>query len=188
MLYLNFWSVYHIIACCRYPDGTSISDKWSSVQFDEPILADLEADYLYLRTGSAVKSGDNTSIWYLDEETNLAGGVSILFSSTVKYKLLNCQQDYINFSTSLPAKQDKEWMIKKSGLKIIIYCNKKHMGKLEASPEMCDHVDYNGTDLNWNKYWKRQASSIKFLYSNRLNTTSDSYFIGTYYVCTTAKS
>ena len=155
------------------------------MQFDEPILADVEADYLYLRTGSAVKSGDNTSIWYLDEETNLAGGVSILFSSTVKYKLLNCQQDYINFSASLPAEQDKEWIIKKSGLKIIIYCNRKHMGKLEASPEMCDHVDYNGTDLNWNKYWKRQASSIKYLYSNRLNTTSDSYFIGTYVsVCT----
>ncbi|XP_063674036.1 uncharacterized protein LOC134811208 [Bolinopsis microptera] len=158
----------------------SKKDKWSSVRFDEPISADLEADYLYLKTGSAVKSGDNTSIWYLDEERNLAGGISILFSSTVKYKLLNCQQNYINFSTSLPAEQDKEWIIKKSGLKIIIYCNRKHVGKFEASPKMCDHVDYNGTDVssNWNKYWERQASSIKFLHSNRLNTRSESYFIG----------
>ena len=149
------------------------TDMWNPVVRDKYIPADLETSYLHLRTNSTAGSGDETLIWYDDKEWRIAGGIDIWFTSPVKYKLLYCKQNYTTFPTSLPAEQDKHWVIEKRGNRTVIYCNGKQVLDITASSETCDNPKYADT---WDTYWGREVSSIKF--HSQYDTASDYYFIG----------
>ena len=137
------------------------------------IPADLETSYLHLRTDSVLRRlgfAAKTRIYFYDEEGNVAGGISILFSSPGRYALLFCQEWLQPFPTSIPAERNKHWMIEKRGYRTVIYCNGVQVLDESVSSALCDDK-YTET---WAATWGRGASRIKF----RLDTASDFYYIG----------
>ena len=146
---------------------------WNPVVRDKYIPADLETSYLHLRTTSTAGSGDKTLIWYYDEEGRVAGGIVIWFTSPVKYMIGYCQQYVTTFPTSLPAEQDKHWVIEKRGNRTVIYCNGKQVLDITASSETCDNPYIGDT---WDTYWGREVSKIKF--PSQYDTATISYLIG----------
>ena len=147
---------------------------WNPVVRDKYIPADLETSYLHLRTTSTAGSGDKTLIWYYDEEGRRAGGIVISwFTSPVKYGLLNCQQYYTTFPTSLPAEQDKHWVIEKRGYSTVIYCNGKQVLDITSSSETCYDPDNTET---WDTIWGQEVSSIEF--SSEYDSATDFFYIG----------
>ena len=148
------------------------TDMWNPVVGNKYITTDLDTSYLHVRTNSTVGSGDYTWIWYYDEEGRAAGGIVVWFSSTVKYRLRYCQQSYTSFPTSIPAEQDKEWVIEKRDLKTKVYCNGQQVLDITVSSETCD-PKYADT---WETYWGREVSKIRF--SSQYDTASDYYYIG----------
>ena len=148
-------------------------DTWNAVVRDMYIPADLETSSLHLRTNSTAGSGEETEIWYYNEEGRAAGGIGILFSSPVKYKLLYCQQYYTTFPTGLPSQQDKHRVIEKRGYRTVIYCNGKQALDITASSETCDNPKYADT---WDTYWGKKMSKIEF--PSQHDTATISYLIG----------
>ena len=146
---------------------------WNVVVRDKFIPVNLETSYLHLRTDSTVGSYDYTVIWYYDKEGRYTGGIGIYFTSTVKYRLLNCQQYYTPFPTSLPVEQDKDWIIEKRSYNTKLYCNGELVLDITASDETCNNPKYTDT---WAANWGREVRSIKF--SSNYDTASDSYYIG----------
>ena len=146
---------------------------WNPVVREKSIPADLETSYLHLRTTSTAGSGDKTVIWYYNEEERIAGGIGIWFTSSVKFILGYCQQYHTTFPTSLPAEQDKHWVIEKRGYRTVIYCNGRQVLDITASSETCDDPDNTDT---WATDWGREVSNIKF--PSKYDTASNYYFIG----------
>ena len=145
------------------------------MQYDQYIPANLETLFLNIRTDSSMGSGEKVVLWFRDEESEIAAGFVILFSSdgTVQYKLLYCQKSYTNFKTSLPEEQRKEWIIEKRGFRTKVYCNGKQVLDVTASSETCGNPKYGD---NWDTYWGRNASKLTFPSAH--DTASDSFYIG----------
>ena len=139
---------------------------------DKYIPADLETSYLHLRTNSTAGSGDETLIWYDDEEWRIAGGIDIWFTSPVKYLLVDCQY-YTSFPLPVPAEQYKHWVIEKRGYRTVILCNGQLVLDIKASSETCDNPKYRDT---WATNWGREVTSIKF--PSRWDTATNLYYIG----------
>jgi hypothetical protein len=139
---------------------------------DTYIPADLETSLLHFKTDSTLGSGDYTVIWYYDVDGLVAGGINILFYSTVKYALLYCQ-----LNTTLPVRpsdeQVKHWVIEKRGRRNVVHCNGKQVLDITASTKTCNKPDW--TDA-WATYWERDVSSIYF--PSQYDKSSDSYHIG----------
>ena len=144
------------------------------VAHDEFIPTNLETSYLHLRTNRATGSGDKTVIWYYHGEERLfAAGIGIWFTSPVKYILLDCQKYYTAFPSTVPAEQDKHWVIEKRGYRTVMLCNGQLVLDITASSETCDHPKYRDT---WATYWGREVTSIKF--PSRWDTATNLYYIG----------
>ena len=140
---------------------------------DKSIPADLETSYLHLRTYSSEGSGDKTAIYYYFEEGRVAGGINIRFTSPVKYVLLCCQKYHTTFPTSLPAEQDKHWVIEKRGYRTTIYCNGEQVLDITASSVTCDNPRF--TDM-WFNSWGHAVGMIKF---DPIDTASDTFYTDT---------
>ena len=142
---------------------------------DKYIPADLETSYLHLRTNSTAGSGEETEIWYYNEEGRSAGYIVIWFTSPVMYILPYCQHYFTTFPTTLPSQQDKHWVIEKRGYRTVIYCHGKQVLDITASSETCDDPDLSDT---WDTYWGREVSSIEF--SSEYDSATDFFHIGEY--------
>ena len=141
---------------------------------DQFIPVDLETSYLHLRTNSATGSRDKTvAFYYNDEEELYAGGISIWFTSPVKYALVDCQKYYTAFPFSVPEEQDKHWVIEKRGYRTVMLCNGFLVLDITASFETCDDPKYNDT---WDTDWGREVTSIEF--PSRYDTATDLYHLG----------
>jgi len=147
---------------------------WNSVVRDiYYIPADMETSYLHVRTYSTVASGNSISVWYYDEDKMYAGGITIRFTSPVKYALVTCQLYYTPFPTSPPAEDTKHWVIQKHGYRTVIFCNGELVLNITVSSDKCDDPEYADT---WETYWRREVDVIRF--DPNGNTATDSFYIG----------
>ena len=141
---------------------------------DEHIPLDMETSYLHLRTNSATGSGDKSVVWYYHgEERSIAGGIAIWFTSPIKYILGWCQEYNTSFPFSVPAEQDKHWVIEKRGYRTVMLCNGQLVLDITASSETCD--DLVEAD-KWATYWGREVTGIRFL--SQYDTATDLYYVG----------
>ena len=145
------------------------------MKYDKYIPANLGTSFLKVRTNSSVGSGEKVVLRYYDKEGNYAAGFGILFSTSgrMEYALNNCQAQYTNFTTSVPAEQRKEWIIEKWGYRTKVYCNRKQVLDITASSEICDHPKVAD---NWDTYWGRDVSKLEF--PSEHDTAPDSFCIG----------
>ena len=98
-------------------------------------------------------------MWYMNGYDLRSGGLSLWFSQTaVKYQLVGCGS-YKDFPTSLPTKQEKEWMIEKRGYQTTVHCNGRMVLNVTASVESCDLPLLAEP---WTTTWKRDVQEIKF--------------------------
>ena len=139
---------------------------------DKFIPVDLETSYLHLRTNSTAGSRDKVVIRYRDENGMKAGGISIWFTLPMKYMLVKCQKYQTAFS--VPADQDKHWVIEKRGYRTVMLCNGQLVLDITASSETCDSDTWADT---WATYWGRKVSYIKFP-SEGGDIATDFYFVG----------
>ena len=139
---------------------------------DKFISVDLETSYLHLRTNSAAGSGDKIVAWfYKGEERSHVGGIAIWFSSSVKYHFGRCRKYYTTFPFSVPAEQEKHWVIEKRGYRTVMLCNGQLVLDITVSSETCDK--YRDT---WATYWGREVTSIKF--PSQYDTATTFYYVG----------
>ena len=154
---------------------TKSTKKWNPVVGDQKLPAELETSYLHVRTDSIVGSSDRTFVVYYDESGRRSGGIGIAFLDTmIKYRLINCQE-YTAFPTSLPEEQDKHWVIKKRGMRTIIFCNDKQVLDIAASSVTCDESEFAEHDI-WATRWERKVSAI--IFRGVTDTASDAYYLG----------
>ncbi|XP_063677055.1 uncharacterized protein LOC134813296 [Bolinopsis microptera] len=152
------------------------TDMWNSVVSGKMIPIDVGPLYfnLHIRTTSAAGSNDETIIYYYDEKEAYAGGIYIVFNSTIKHAVFGCNNFLypIPFPTSLPAEQSKHWVIMRGGHGMVIYCNGEEVLDLKVmSSQTCDPSIFDMRGYVWGK----EVSSISF--SPDHNSASDSYNI-----------
>ena len=154
---------------------TKSTKKWNPVVGEKKLPAELETSHLHIRTDSVVGSDDKTCVVYYDESGRRSGGIGIAFQSNIiKYRLINCQ-DYTPFPTRLPEEQDKHWVIKKRGMRTIIFCNDKQVLDIAASSVTCDESEFAEPDI-WATRWERKVSAI--IFRGVTDTASDAYYLG----------
>ncbi|XP_063695430.1 uncharacterized protein LOC134826857 [Bolinopsis microptera] len=151
-------------------------DTWNPVIRETFLSANLETLYLHMKTNSSSSVGNrkNIKIWFYDTDLYQAGSFYIWFVSTysVKYLLGECMRYYTSFPVSLPADQQRTWMISKRGKTTKVYCNGKIVLEVAASSEICDNPEYSTT---WATYYGREANAIFFPITH---TASELYYIG----------
>ena len=87
-----------------------------------------------------------------------AARVYLYFTSTPQYEIYRCNSDKNDFSTSLPAADDKVWRITKtttSGIRLQIHCNDVEVLDILISDTTC-------SDGFWGRYWPRDVEKIYF--------------------------
>ena len=114
-------------------------------------------------------SGEKVRVVLRDENEENAGGVAIVFGSTMKYRIWECTTNRVDFPTEPSTELNKIWRItlsRSSGSKsIVIDCNDEEVLNFSLSDTTCDEDD-------WNTYWSRNVVKIKFHSSD---TASDAF-------------
>ena len=88
------------------------------------INANLQQDQLQIMT--SFRRGSYKSVFlyfYGDRHWGLAGGVTIWFSSPIKYWISYCKNEYLPFPTTPPTDQHKVWSIHRTKIGLKIECN-----------------------------------------------------------------
>ena len=114
---------------------------WKNVVLDEYYDIDLDTSLLYIKTTSALGSGEKLVIWYYSTNMNDAGGMGIWFkqsTSNIHYTLHSCKT-YAAFPKRAPLDNNKLWIIEKSGFRTVVTCNGKIVLDITASSETCDY-------------------------------------------------
>ena len=124
---------------------------------------------LEIKTDSTKGSEEKVRVGLRDENEENAGGVAIVFGSTMKYKIWECTAGRIGFPTEPSTELDKIWRITLSrssvSTSIVIECNDEEVLNFSLSDTTCDVVD-------WNTHWSRSVVKIKFHSSD---TASDEF-------------
>ncbi|KAL5247686.1 hypothetical protein ACHWQZ_G019543 [Mnemiopsis leidyi] len=120
---------------------------------------DLENSPLLVKTNSEVGSYQGVEVYFYNAEEDLAGGVRLLFSSSLKYWLSLCSGSFTDFPTAIPQETNKVWKItltrNSGGIRLVITCNNKEVLNVVLSDTTC-------TDDKWSRIWSRDVVKIKF--------------------------
>ena len=92
---------------------------------------------------SEVDNGGKLEVNFLDEEGDLASGITITFKSRDRYQLSNCMQQSRPFDSERLSKENRLWTIEKRGYRIIVSCNGLRVLDVTASSETCTDDDYS---------------------------------------------
>ena len=135
-----------------------------------------------MRTNSEEGSDRNVSVSFY-ESNQLAGGVSLYFTSPPQYSLADCtSESRKNFSTEIPSETDKVWTITLSRTtgkrRVVIHCNNKEVLSVTISHDAC-------SERRWNETWNRNAHKITFL--SVYDTATDYYRPGRYSIADVVK-
>ena len=96
---------------------------------------------------------------FFDKQGTFAGGIAIKFSSSLKYRMRQCQSEHTEFQNEPDdTNKAKVWSITKlrPGPRIIVLCSMKKVLDLELSSSSCDGVD----DGVWTGVWAKEVAQI----------------------------
>ena len=120
---------------------------------------DLENSPLLIKTDSELGSGDMVSVDFYTAEGNLAGGVHLLFTSSLKYWLSLCSGSFTDLPTDLPQEKNKVWKITSTrnpgATRLVITCNNEEVLNVVLSDTTC-------TKSSWSTFWSRDVVKIRF--------------------------
>ena len=109
------------------------------------------------------------------ENINLAGGVSLIFSSPPQYNLLKCNGSYIDFPIDLPSETVKVWTVSLTRQKgephVVLHCNNVEVLNVVLSDNTC-------TRSKWNDNWSKNINEIMF--PSSVDSASDFFRPGKY--------
>ena len=131
---------------------------------------DLENTPLEIKTDSEVGSEDRVYVFFFDSDDNSAGGLSLYFSSPLKYGISYCMSDYAEFDTTPPSDKDKVWRLtidrdqSSTLVNLLIHCNNQLVLQRVIASSRCD--SYSSTR------WSREIDQIAF---PDYETGSDAY-------------
>ena len=130
---------------------------WKATTRGEIVEFDLETTPLYIKTDSAIGSGEEGKVGLYTATGAAVGGVMISFSSTPRYALWYCVS-WRNFPSGLPSETDKVWKItlsRTSGIRLVIHCNFVEVLNVLLGSSMC-------SNSGWNNYWGKEVDKIEF--------------------------
>ena len=110
-----------------------------------------------------------TQVLFYNENNDYAGGFNVKFTSTPRYYISYCTNNWTNFPGALPTETDKVWRIsltRNPDIKLTVYCNDVEVFDTPLSL-LCDRSA-------WNTAWSRIITQIRF--SATSDTASDFYF------------
>ena len=87
---------------------------------------DLEGTPLQIKTDSSLGDGDKLWVKLYRTDNSSIGGVVVLFSSPIQYRIGGCNE-YTVLPVEPPVEVDKIWMITKTETAITITCNNVEM-------------------------------------------------------------
>ena len=148
--------------------NTVTTSGWIAVQRDVYIDFNMEEYSLNITTDSTLGSNDKVNVYLRASQGNIAGGLTLLFSSTPQYWISYCSSDYTNFPTNLPSDSDKVWRVtltRTSGIRLVIHCNEEEVLNTLISDSTCSKSD-------WSTTWSKEVAKIEFYSSD---TASDYY-------------
>ena len=144
---------------------------WIAVQLDVKIDYDLENSPLQIRTDSVIGSNEKVEVYFYDAQGSRVGGVSLKFSSSVRYWLSSCSRSWTDLLTTLPLETDKVWTItltrSSDTPSVVIHCNNNEVLNVVMSD-----IGTCGIS-NWRQYWSKDVEKIMFFSS--YDTASDYY-------------
>ena len=133
---------------------------------------DPESTSLEVRTSSVLGSYGRVDVYFYSAEGDRAGAVGLYFTTTaLQYQLGWCSASYTNLPVTPPSADDKVWRItltRTTGVRVVIHCNDVEVLNTLISQATC-------SDSEWNTYWNRDVTKIKFYSWDR---ASDFYRAG----------
>ena len=84
---------------------------------------DLETTTLQIKTDSKAGSGEKINVWMFIKDNRYIGGVTVQFTSTIKYWIDYCTSSWSQLLIEPPVDVDKIWTITKTETSLIITCN-----------------------------------------------------------------
>ena len=141
---------------------------WIAVQRNVKIDFHMEEYSLNITTDSTLGSNDKVKVYLYTSQGNIAGGLTLLFSSTPQYWIWPCSSGRTNFPTNLPSDSDKVWRVtltRTSGIRLVVHCNEEEVLNTLISGSTCG-------DSRWSTHWSREVGKIVFYSSD---TASDYY-------------
>ena len=141
---------------------------WIAVQRDVMIDFNLEQYSLVIKTDSTLGSKDRVIVGLYTSQVDIAGALTLFFTSPPQYNIGYCNTGYTNFPTNLPSDNNKVWRItltRTSGIRLVVHCNEVEVLNILMSDSTCGAS-------SWSTFWSREVAKIKF-YSR--GTASDYY-------------
>ena len=129
---------------------------------------DLESMPLEVKTDSVPGSNEEVAVFFYDNQGQDAGGVAVMFSSSLQYKLVWCISSWTDFKAPLPTAQQKVWRltVSESGdQRVILHCNEEEVLNEPISASTCNSNQFS-------RIWGKDIERLKF-YKN--DDASDSY-------------
>ena len=130
-----------------------MDSEWKNITKGQKIPVDLQKQQLLIKTKSAVGSRDDIFIFFYDG-SGLAGGLTVYFSSPIKYWLSYCNSSFYNFPVAPPIAVEDTWAFSRTKTGIKIECNGKIVLETDVSPSNCD-------DSN-SDFWSREVKKVEF--------------------------
>eukprot|EP00116_Pleurobrachia_bachei_P005439 sb/3465701/ len=93
--------------------GDCFSD-WTAVEREVKIPWDLEATPLQIKTDSTLGSGDMIRVKVYDKDSNYITSAGVVFSSTMKYGISHCTNNWADLPVQSPVEVDKIWTFSKT--------------------------------------------------------------------------
>ena len=138
---------------------------WKAVKRDVLIPHNLPTTPLQIKTVATAGSGKELSVVLYTAGGDKAGIFQLFFTSSPKYKILNCITSWTVLPSTLPKEVNKVWQITKlPGPRITVQCNRVTV--LDMSHDTC-------TKSSWNTTWSRKVEQIMF---PGYDTASDEYW------------
>ena len=130
------------------------------MQADVKINYDLENSPLQIKTNSEVGSNEEVRISFLSDKETLVGGIDLIFTSTMKYKIWFCSIKN-DFPHDLPPDTDKIWTLsltRTTSIRLVIHCNNVEVLNFVLSDTTCTNEDID----SWSSRWSSEIVKIKF--------------------------
>ena len=141
---------------------------WKAVKRNVLIPHNLQTTSLQIKTDATAGSGKELSVVLYTAGEDKAGIFQLYFTSSPKYKILNCITSWTVLPSNLPKEVNKVWQITKlPGPRITVQCN--GVTVLDLSHDTC-------RKSSWSSTWSRQVEQIMF---SSWDTASDEYLATT---------
>ena len=130
-----------------------------------------ECQTITVSTDSEAGSGETVRVYFYDTDGAAAGGLSILVSTEIHFRIGFCSTAFTPFPAALlPTETEKTWTITYNYRykRVVFHCNGVQVFNVVLYSE-CDNSDYGET---WTDYWGSKPTQIQFHSSD---SASDTY-------------